>query len=114
MENSGDKPSNARPKKAYGESKNSSSVKPKKIFDVFKLLLHNDDSTPMHFVVQVLRAVFHHSPAEAHALMYEAHTYGVVVVGVFPRDLADAYIHNVRAISSYHGYSLRCTKVEVS
>ena len=82
-------------------------------FDIFRVLLHNDNITPMHFVTQIIQTVFERPPAEAYALMFEAHIYGVVVIGFFPRDIADAYIDNVHSIATHHGYALRCSKVGV-
>ncbi len=99
-------------KKEYQSLDKKTSNSEKK-FHIFKLLLHNDMTTPMHFVVKVIRTVFTHSPAEAHALMFEAHTYGKVVVGIFPKDIADAYIHSVHTLAKHHGHALRCSKEEV-
>src|SRR5205823_4063901 len=48
---------------------------------VYKVLLHNDDYTPMEFVVLILREVFNKSDADATAIMLHAHTHGFSVAG---------------------------------
>ncbi len=111
MEDKSDKLSGI-PKKEHQSLDKKSSSSGKK-FHIFKLLLHNDPTTPMHFVIEVIRVIFKHSPAEAHALMFEAHTYGKAVVGMFPKDIADAYINSVHALAKHHGHLLRCSKEEV-
>ena len=50
---------------------------------LYKVLLHNDDYTPMEFVVLVLREVFAKSDADATAIMLHAHTHGMAVAGVY-------------------------------
>lgn len=56
----------------------------------FKVLLHNDDFTPMEFVIMVLMELFHRSSAEATRIMLHVHRNGVGVAGVFSREIAEA------------------------
>lgn len=111
MDNKSDKLSRESKKEHQSLDKKTSGSGKK--FHIFKLMLHNDVTTPMHFVVHVIQTVFKHSPAEAHALMFEAHTYGKAVVGMFPKDIADAYIHSVHILAKHHGHVLHCSKEEV-
>ncbi len=54
-----------------------------------KVILLNDDFTPREFVTMVLKAVFSMSEEQAMRVMVTAHTKGVCVVAVFPRDVAE-------------------------
>ena len=55
----------------------------------FAVVFHNDDFTPMEFVVQVLQAIFHKSQAEASRLMLTVHTEGSAKAGVYTREIAE-------------------------
>lgn len=55
----------------------------------FKVLLHNDDFTPMEFVILVLTDLFHRSSAEATRIMLHVHRNGVGIAGVFSREVAE-------------------------
>src|SRR3954471_23439526 len=56
---------------------------------LYKVILVNDDFTPREFVTQVLKAEFGMTEAQAHAVMYTAHTRGLCVVAVFTKDIAE-------------------------
>lgn len=55
----------------------------------FKVLLHNDDFTPMEFVILVLMDLFHRSSAEATRIMLHVHRNGIGIAGVFSREVAE-------------------------
>lgn len=59
--------------------------KPKK----WAVLLHNDDVTPMEFVVELLMYVFKMSAGQATALMIKVHTEGKGVAGIYPYEIAE-------------------------
>jgi len=73
----------------------------------FKVLLYNDDYTPMEFVVQLLEKVFGKSPSEATALMLQIHRTGMGVAGVYVLDIAETKVAAVHRLAEERGYPLR-------
>ncbi|MFL5290355.1 MAG: ATP-dependent Clp protease adaptor ClpS [Myxococcales bacterium] len=59
---------------------------------LYKVLLHNDDYTPMEFVVLVLVNVFHKSESDAASIMLHAHTHGYAVAGVYTFEVAETKV----------------------
>lgn len=76
---------------------------------MYKVLLLNDDYTPMEFVVAVLRAVFAFSPEKAFDLMLTVHNKGVGVAGVFTHEIAETKANQVLRLAQEHGHPLMCT-----
>jgi len=76
---------------------------------LYKVLLHNDDYTPMEFVVLVLREVFAKSDADAAAIMLHAHTHGMAVAGVYTFEIAETKVQQTMALSEKEGFPLLCT-----
>ena len=56
---------------------------------MFKVILLNDDYTPMEFVIEVLETFFGMNREKSTQLMLTVHTTGSAVVGIFPRDIAE-------------------------
>jgi ATP-dependent Clp protease adaptor protein ClpS len=79
---------------------------------LFRVLLHNDDYTTMQFVVEVLEAVFHKSPAEAHRVMMQVHTRGHGVCGVYSHEVAETKVAEVHDLAKEHGFPLRASLEE--
>lgn len=79
---------------------------------LFKVLLLNDDYTPMEFVVQVLETFFSMSREKATQIMLHVHTRGVGVCGVFTRDIAETKVSQVNDYSRSHQHPLMCTMEE--
>lgn len=78
----------------------------------YRVVLHNDDYTTMEFVVEVLKSVFHKSPAESHAIMLSVHKKGRGIVGLYPYDIAATKVEQTRSMAKRHGYPLKCTLEE--
>lgn len=74
-----------------------------------KVILVNDDFTPRDFVTRVLKAEFHMTEAQAHNVMYTAHTKGVCVVAVFTRDVAETKATRATEAGRNQGYPLLFT-----
>jgi ATP-dependent Clp protease adaptor protein ClpS len=79
---------------------------------LYKVLLLNDDYTPMEFVVHVLETFFRMSREKATQIMLHVHTRGVGVCGVFTRDVAETKVSQVNDFSRSHQHPLMCTMEE--
>jgi ATP-dependent Clp protease adaptor protein ClpS len=73
----------------------------------FKVVLYNDDYTPMDFVVSVLEEVFRKSPAESTALMLRIHRSGSGIAGVYVLEVAETKVAKVHRLAEERGYPLR-------
>ncbi len=73
----------------------------------FKVILYNDDYTPMEFVVQVLEKVFQKSPSAATQIMLQIHRGGMGVAGVFVLEIAETKSATVQRMAEERGYPLR-------
>ena len=76
---------------------------------LYKVLLLNDDFTPMEFVVHVLERFFHLSHAQAFEIMLTVHKKGVAVVGVFSHEIAETKVTQVMDFARRHQHPLQCT-----
>ncbi len=75
----------------------------------YKVVLLNDDYTPMAFVVQVLRYFFHLSEALATQVMLQVHLQGRGVCGVFTREIAETKVALVNEYARMNEYPLLCS-----
>jgi len=73
----------------------------------YKVLLYNDDYTPMEFVVQVLEKIFQKSPSAATQLVLQIHLTGMGVAGVYLLEIAETKMVNVHRLAEERGYPLR-------
>jgi ATP-dependent Clp protease adaptor protein ClpS len=73
----------------------------------WRVLLLNDDYTPMDFVVQVLETIFMKSPAEAYRIMMQVHTQGSGLAGVYTHDVAETKVGTVIDLAQQAGYPLQ-------
>jgi ATP-dependent Clp protease adaptor protein ClpS len=80
----------------------------------YKVLLYNDDYTPMEFVVDVLEKVFGMDRIKATRVMLEVHTKGKGVCGVFTFEIAETKVAQVTAYARQHQHPLLCTMEEAS
>ncbi|MCY4154131.1 MAG: ATP-dependent Clp protease adapter ClpS [Gammaproteobacteria bacterium] len=76
---------------------------------LYKVLLLNDDYTPMEFVVHILETFFTMDRQTATRIMLEVHTRGMGVCGVFTRDVAQTKVVQVNHYSKEHEHPLKCT-----
>ena len=73
----------------------------------YKVILYNDDFTPMEFVVMLLERVFEKSPSAASQLMLQIHRTGQGVGGVFVLEVAETKVSTVHKLAEDRGYPLR-------
>ncbi len=83
-------------------------TKPKKPSQ-FKVLLLNDDYTPMEFVVLVLKRFFNMNLEQATRVMLHVHQKGVGVCGVFPYEIAETKVNQVMDFAKQNQHPLQCT-----
>ena len=76
---------------------------------LFKVLLHNDDYTPMDFVIQVLKMFFNMNHDRATQVMLHVHTRGKGVCGVFTYEIAETKVAQVNEFSRQNEHPLKCT-----
>ena len=76
---------------------------------LYKVLLHNDDYTPMEFVVRLLMRFFQMPRSKAEEIMIHVHTRGVGVCGVFPREIAETKVRLVMDYAMENQHPLQCT-----
>lgn len=76
--------------------------------DLYKVLLLNDDFTPMEFVVYVLQKFFGKGAEEAARLMLDVHQNGVGICGVYTREVAETKVTQVMDFSKENEHPLRC------
>lgn len=79
---------------------------------LFKVLLLNDDYTPMEFVVLVLEHFFSMNREKATQVMLHVHTRGVGVCGVFTKDIAETKVAQVNDYARENQHPLMCTMEE--
>lgn len=76
---------------------------------LYKVLLLNDDFTPMEFVVQVLERFFGLTHAQSIEVMLVVHQKGVAVVGVFAFEIAETKVSQVMDFARRNQHPLQCT-----
>lgn len=101
-------------KHSKGDNRPSTDVivktKPKtKTPSLYKVLMLNDDYTPMEFVVHVLEKFFGKNRADATRIMLHVHQRGVGVCGVFTYEIAETKVNAVIDYARRHQHPLQCT-----
>lgn len=76
---------------------------------MYKVLILNDDYTPMEFVVHILERFFGMTHAQAVELMLTVHKKGVAVAGVFSYEVAETKVAMVLDFAQQHQHPLQCT-----
>lgn len=76
---------------------------------MYKVLLLNDDYTPMDFVILVLQRFFHKDHQEAVEIMMHVHNKGIGVCGVYTYEVAETKVAQVMSFAREHEHPLQCT-----
>ncbi len=76
---------------------------------LYKVLILNDDYTPMEFVVHVLEKFFGMSHQQSFELMLTVHKKGMAVVGVYSHEIAETKVTQVMDFARRHQHPLQCT-----
>ncbi len=76
---------------------------------LYKVMLLNDDYTPMEFVVHVLERFFGLTHAQSFDIMLAVHKKGLAVVGVFSHEVAETKVAQVMDFARRHQHPLQCT-----
>ena len=79
---------------------------------MYRVILLNDDYTPMEFVVQVLEQFFALDRTAATRIMLEVHTKGKGVAGIYTYEIAETRVAQVNGYSRQHQHPLLCTMEE--
>jgi ATP-dependent Clp protease adaptor protein ClpS len=79
---------------------------------LYRVILHNDDYTPMQFVMLVLMDVFQFNLERAEAITYQVHLLGSGIVGIYPYEIAETKVAKATVMAQQQGYPLRLTLEE--
>ncbi|MBF91230.1 MAG: ATP-dependent Clp protease adapter ClpS [Rickettsiales bacterium] len=79
---------------------------------LYKVILLNDDYTPMEYVVKLLKAVFKKSESEAVSIMLMVHEKGSGVCGVFTKEIAETKVKTVINMAKKDQHPLKCIMEE--
>jgi len=79
----------------------------------YQVIMHNDDYTPMDFVVDILMGIFHKEEAEANVLMMKVHQEGEAAVGSYSYDVAYSKLRLATELAEEEGYPFRLSLREV-
>ena len=76
---------------------------------MYKVLLLNDDYTPMEFVIEILMAIFNKGQEDATRIMLHVHQHGVGICGVFTYEVAETKVVQVMDAARRAQHPLQCT-----
>lgn len=76
---------------------------------LYQVIVHNDDFTPMEFVVDILEKFFYMDRSKAAEVMYEAHRNGKAACGVFSKDFAESKVSQIIEYAELHEHPLNCS-----
>lgn len=76
---------------------------------MYKVILFNDDFTPMEFVVEILQSIFHKSYEDANEIMLRVHNEGHAICGCFTCEIAEMKVVTVSKLAREKEYPLRCS-----
>jgi len=102
---------------ASSPTNNNTVLKPEvaktKLPPMFKVLLLNDDYTPMEFVVACIENFFSKSREQATQIMLQVHTKGSGVCGIYPLEIAETKVSQVLDLAQAQGHPLQCNMQEI-
>ena len=75
----------------------------------FKVIYHNDDFTPMEFVVWTLQAYFNKNEVDANSIMMEIHKFGAAIAGIYDYQIAEQKVYEVMELAKENDYPLKIT-----
>lgn len=76
---------------------------------MYKVLFHNDDYTPMEFVVSMLEQIFHKTREQSTQIMLKVHNEGIALVGIFSSDIARTKLMQVQEMAKLSEHPLKCS-----
>lgn len=79
---------------------------------MYKVILLNDDYTPMEFVVDVIQRFFSKTREQATQIMLKVHIEGAGVCGVYPHEIAETKVNQVVGYAREYQHPLQCTMEE--
>jgi ATP-dependent Clp protease adaptor protein ClpS len=79
---------------------------------LYRVVLINDDFTPMEFVVNILESIFSMERTRATQVMLEVHTKGKGICGVYNFEIAETKVAQVMGLAQQHQHPLLCTMEE--
>jgi ATP-dependent Clp protease adaptor protein ClpS len=80
---------------------------------MYRVILLNDDFTPMEFVIDVLERFFNKNREQATQIMLKVHTEGSGVCGIYPHGIAETKVSQVMTYANEHQHPLQCAMQEV-
>ena len=97
------------PKQDHGLALDEEVIEPKE----YKVLIHNDDYTPMDFVTFVLKKFFTKSDTEATAIMLDVHNKGIGIAGIYSYEVAETKVEQANQFAKNNQYPLKTSYEEV-
>lgn len=98
--------------KEAGASVSPDSLIQLRVPSLYKVYLHNDDYTPMEFVIEILESVFRKANSLAIQIMLDVHKKGSGLCGVYPHEVAETKVASVIDKAKQHRHPLKCTMEE--
>lgn len=81
---------------------------------LYRVLMHNDDYTPMDFVIFVLKKIFNKNEADSHQIMLDVHNKGVGIAGIYSYEVAETKVTQANQFSKNNQYPLKTSFEEES
>ena len=87
-------------------------LKPEKVKQklpgMYKVIILNDDFTPMEFVANIIQIVFNKTPDDATRVMLQIHTEGMGICGIYPFEIAETKMNQVLNLAKESQHPLQC------